>query len=891
MKGKSRILSLPIMILFIGMCVSIALFAASLAPRSKAFATGEVEVTATKYITSKTGDYIVFATAFNLDDVGEGTYVIGYTIDGVDYNTQTYYEAIRLKSGEGSVRYDVEDIFDISDDSYKLIALEIPYNVAHNYGYKAFVRKVTPGAGFPADLSDYETITESAGTTYSSHRTLATPVLSIDEDGITWGAVAGATDYQVTVNGGSPTTTGGGRMVELESTTGDYEVSVVALGNGGKIDDSAAAEITYHIADAAITVTSTNNNPTATWTTAGIGTELSDDGENFVEYNANTVTTINSAPIWIRAIDGWDGTTNTLYKDGGANQTKEYLAKVKDGNDLILETSEYANASQIFGWTKHKYENSGWVAPSANVTIGLGDDYLAEGKSIEFKPYINGVSFRFGKTMGTLTSDTAYKAVAFDIKLHDDTSNSCYTTVQIMTSIGVYMNYRINTNLSLSGGQWYHVEISLTDSNWQIPYGNSSYNPGNIPSAAYSLLGVSGFDDVLKLISNIYFTTSGANANYSQKAYYLDNLKLLGGNSAIPTSAEELNPPTPDPVDLYMDFGTYTSNASYSNASWTQYVGNNPASGQMNVREGNTSGNAVVNMYADTNVRRYAYNYGGSTLGLASYFSVKLGNYFNSGAINYKIVIVDTEDNEIYIAGSAGAYETLAKEGSNSLGSRVFTTLQYNFPETAVKYFYFVTNMGSGTNYLYMDDLKLNNTDIAPDPGAIDLSNYSSVAEVQDFQGYNVSSGSALSNPAGNVTSTRTLYVRNDSGDGYNSSGKYASAQYASSGTASASTTTITYSLNTQGIADSFSFAIANNRNGNAKQSNITVKVYDVNNELVALTGDSSFSIASGAGWALKTVSFDRTAVKKVEIVISLGAQGSGDAFMKIDNLAFADSL
>ena len=100
-------------------------------------------------------------------------------------------------------------------------------------------------------------------------------------------------------------------MVELESTTGDYEVSVVALGNGGKIDDSAAAEVTYHIADAAITVTSTNNNPTATWTTAGIGTELSDDGENFVEYNANTVTTINSAPIWIWAIDGWDGTTNT----------------------------------------------------------------------------------------------------------------------------------------------------------------------------------------------------------------------------------------------------------------------------------------------------------------------------------------------------------------------------------------------------------------------------------------------------------------------------------------------------------------------------------------------------------------------------------------------------
>ena len=798
MKERSRFLSLPMMILVVGMCVCIALFISSLMPRSeeswvsgtahKAYATNEIDVTDTKYMTSKTGDYIIFATAFSIDDVDAnvGTYVLGYTIDGTDYNTRTYYEAIRLTRGAESVRYDIGDIFGMDpSDNYGIIALEIPYNAAHNYTYSAFVRRVTPGAGFPADLSDYETVAESAGTEYESHHTLATPVLSVTEDGISWSAIANATDYQVTVNSGSPTTTGGATAVSLSDSVGDYNVSIVALGDGGKYENSSAANCTYHVQNAAINVTSTNNNPVITWTRTGLSTKLSDDGVNFVNYGSNTVTTINSAPVWIKAVAGWDSGTNTLYKAGGANETVEYLAKVKDGNDLILETSEYANASQIFGWTKHKYA-SGWEVSDA-MELSLSDDYLAEDNALKLKTWVNGNAYRYGKTMSTLTSDNVYKAVAFDIKLHpystSGTGNSdLKTTVQIMTGEGIYMNYNLNSHMDAD--QWYHVEVSLMDTGWDIA--GSGYNPTNVPSLAFNSVSYSNINDAFRDISNIYFTTTGSYGGGPSTYFYLDNLELLGGNSSIPTTFTELTTPDPDPANLSIDFGTYSSNVDYNNASWTRYSDGVAQSGQMRIRQGDrAANNAVVNMYADTTTRKYAYNENGSVLGMANYFSVRLGNYFdNATAIQYKIVLVASSGSETYLAGGAGDnFATLAAAGSNSsYSTRTFTTLEYNnFGTIAVKSFYFVIKKTSGTGYMYVDDIILCDSnynapvvpaDLSIDFGTTTSGTYNNASWTQYVNGNSTSGqmNAREGNTSGNAVvnmyadSSNRKYVYNENG-------------------------------------------------------------------------------------------------------------------------------
>ena len=151
---------------------------------------------------------------------------------------------------------------------------------------------------------------------------------------------------------------------------------------------------------------------------------------------------------------------------------------------------------------------------------------------------------------------------------------------------------------------------------------------------------------------------------------YVDDITLIYVSEAG-EPAQPVEPEGPAYANLAIDFGTYTSNADYSGSEWTYDYYNNGwtdlTSTQMRYRQGDgASNNAVMNMAVDTMTRRYFYNKNGeNSLGIANYYSIRLGNYFGSTAIDYKLAYVDANGGVHYLEGDANNWATIAKQGTN----------------------------------------------------------------------------------------------------------------------------------------------------------------------------------------------------------------------------------
>ncbi len=697
------------------------------------------------------------------------------------------------------------------------------------------------------------------GESVKSITAYAAPTITAGENGITVTHDT-ATAFKVKEDDGE---WADGAFVAFNETVGTHTVKAYAVGGETAID-SEEATFSYETKTTELNITK-GEGRSFTVEFAGVKLQKSVDGGEYENTDATEYQDVAAGNYSLKAVGGWVAESSVFY---GEDVVKSIKLVGPATAEFVIEDAEEASTGSLQDtWDIKKYDQT-WQSTTAS--ISLGEAYDGSPCAV-FECWNNTVKFRYGKTY---TADAGYNAIAFDVK--GDGIAKMELSVKDSNS-GIYINAPMGT---IESG-WTHYEISLYDSAWKINYNGAAYNVDVALETMGASVGVTSKDEVIAFCDTFSIILYGSTSNGASTKIPFDNIVFKYAQEPQ-TQITKLEV---EPADVYLDFGTYTKNMDYNDAGWTQFIGTDTTSGQMRIRQGDkATTNAVVNMYTDTNVRRYAYGMGG-VLGKAKYFSVRLGNYFSGRDIGYKIVLVDISDNETYLAGGKGEnYEVFSPAGGNTdYTTRTFVKKEFEFEETDVKYLYFEVKAGGGA-YLYIDDLKLNDTDTAAD---IDLSKYSSVAEYQDFEGY---SGSfPMMNPAGNVSSSRTLYVRNDGG--YDSSAKYASAQYSSNGTAVNATTTISYVLNEQGIADSFSFAIANNRNGNAKNTAVTVKVYDVNNKVVDLNESADFTIAAGTDWTFKTFTFERTAVKKVELVLSIQTAGTGDAFMKLDDLTFGDSI
>ena len=711
-----------------------------------------------------------------------------------------------------------------------------------------------------------------AGEDTESISVLSAPTIEAGAEGFT--AIHDtATAFKVKEDDGEWTD---GAFIAFNETLGAHIVKAYAVGGDGEID-SEEVSFAYETKAAEVTITK-GEGRSFTVEFTGIKLQKSVNGGDFEDTAVTEYADLPAGEYAVKAVGGWDGESDIFYA-GESVQSIKLVAPAEQA--LVIEDAENTTTGELQEiWDIKKY-GSTWEATSAS--ISLGETYTGS-PCVIFNCWNNYTKFRYSKTY---RADAGYNVLSFDVQ--GDGIASMELSIKDSNS-GIYLNAKMGT---LENG-WAHYEVSLYDEAWKIYYNGTPYDVDLALGQVGASVGVTSKDEIVAFCDTFSIILSGATPNGANTKIYFDNIAFeYKDNPETQIIKQEI-----DPANLILDFGTYTSGVDFNDEQWTRYVDNNPTSGQMRIRQGDRAeDNAVVNMYADGNTRKYAYGING-VLGKANYFSVRLGNYFSGREIKYKIAIVDISGAITYLAGAEGDnFEILSPEGSNSsYSTRTFVKKEYVFAEEiAVKYFYFVIKTASGDAYLYIDDVRLlaEIPDDYVEPSNIDLSQYSSVNETEDFSTYEVKQGSGLNTLHGNLAYSWSgkCYIRNDVGGG-SGDNKYASAQYANNGAYGTvgTQTTMTYTLGTQGIADGFSFAVANDRNANAKAVTVTVKVYDVNDELVEITGDDTFDVAAGAAWADKAVTFTRTAVKKVELIIELQEKATGDAYIKIDNLAFTDS-
>ena len=89
-------------------------------------------------------------------------------------------------------------------------------------------------------------------------------------------------------------------------------------------------------------------------------------------------------------------------------------------------------------------------------------------------------------------------------------------------------------------------------------------------------------------------------------------------------------------------------------------------------------------------------------MGPINHLSIDLGNYYGSGAIDYKIFVTDNNGNDIYIAGDAENFVSIPRSASND---KILNNFTFNFNSCLGAKLNFVV---SGQNsYIYIDNVVL----------------------------------------------------------------------------------------------------------------------------------------------------------------------------------------
>ncbi len=359
---------------------------------------------------------------------------------------------------------------------------------------------------------------------------------------------------------------------------------------------------------------------------------------------------------------------------------------------------------------------------------------LAIGKNTIPATY-DGVSYTFtpkldGTYVVSFTTDNAFIVVEYG-NVSDMGISSGY---ELKLTSGTVVTFIFMTN---GGDETYDVTIEAKEDK---PAGNVLAIGKNTIPATYDGVSYTFTPDkdgtyvVSFTTSNAFIVVEygnvsdmGISSGYELKLTAGTTVKFVfmtnGGDETYDVTIEEKKPVPVANVNL--DFQNLESGKDYTASDWrrtygsaTGFVTNTAVS--MRVRSnknasGATFGNNVLNMYTKKGTDyRYAYVADGNGLGMANYFSIELGNYFQTPSnIEFKIVLVDAEGGLHYLYGGAETWEILAstKEGS----AENLKKYEKSFDAINVKEFYIeIRGTSGGDQYVYMDNVVLTTKDAQP---------------------------------------------------------------------------------------------------------------------------------------------------------------------------------
>jgi len=509
--------------------------------------------------------------------------------------------------------------------------------------------------------------------------TLSAPSLSASTEGVSWDAVSNAAYYQYSIDGGSSWTDTSDMLVAFDTENGAHTVKVKAVGavNSASLTSSIS---TYSYTTAEITINNfSRSGRNISWTaTANTLSVKRGNTTLSATKNGDTYTVSNAIPassgtysFTVSSSTHWDG-----------NNRKYYYAASTVTSTLSVSVSQLA--APVLS------------TPSAGAT------------TISWNAVDHATGYEYSTNGGSSWSSASGRSS--DLSASTGTHSLC---VRAISSDPIYL-----ASAATSDFTYYSTPVSLSNvtfsgitAHWTA---SARYVQVKEDSGSYANTTLSSYE--------LTSRTAGSHT-VSVKAYggYDASKNIFYSGSAI----EKSQPKSLTLANTTLTFEDQTANSPYTVANggsgaqyWTQQYENKSneswvnTSNQMNSRYGDTS--RVVNMSTSTVVGRFTYSTG-SSLGLANSFNVRLGNYYTSYDIWYKIMLIDTAGNTHYITGAANKYVKIVSTGTNN-SNKVFTTVNYiGFDPIEVQAIRFdvygTTGNASTYCYLYLDDLSVSYVD------------------------------------------------------------------------------------------------------------------------------------------------------------------------------------
>lgn len=333
-------------------------------------------------------------------------------------------------------------------------------------------------------------------------------------------------------------------------------------------------------------------------------------------------------------------------------------------------------------WEIRKYD-SGWVSTSASLTKST--DYKGD-TSLVVNAWDNQIAFRYGINYDV--AGAQFNAIKFTY------NGNGYTTIKVQLSRadGVYATYELGT--CAEGYNDYIV--SMDDASWNVNIAGNNYTAAQ----AKAYLSITSAD-IIAQFTILRFIFSGNNSNKSFSSQLNDIVfspdTSTTGHSAVVHNVPRINLLTLD-FEEWSGSEDLTGKAAWD-AKWTnqKYTTSWVSGGTMRSRTKNAS--KVVNMTSGSSTTyKYTFNYG-SSIGVANYFSIDLGNYFDGAAdAQVKVALIDMSGNPIYVLGSSSEFAVIGV----TTGLDTYTK---SFGDTEVQGFYITFKSSLGSAFLYMDNV------------------------------------------------------------------------------------------------------------------------------------------------------------------------------------------
>ena len=519
---------------------------------------------------------------------------------------------------------------------------------------------------------------------------LAAPVLSATESALTWSKVSNAASYKSAIDSESSYAANTALSVQYSSSVGSHTIYVksVAAPTSAYVD-SDPAQYSYTTKQSAITILS-QTDLQVTWSLVGIKAQYSaDNGATWTDTTRSGYTASASSTVKFKAVGGYDVAGKVNYV---GNPTISTTFKIT-GMYIDNFESSTVNSGTVSGWTMAKYTDSGWVANTSDF-MTLVSDYSGSGNAVRLTTKADGYSAKITKNLGTMSK--AYYGLVFDMKL-----NALHPTLSATIEfrdpkLGIYFTYEIKNISALSStNDWYRVYVNFEDPNVKVWFKGNHYTPQKMKENIGRFKEYGTWENAVKSMTEFGFIVTGFD-DYRFAEVYFDNFRLIDSTTS---SAVKL---TTKYANLEFADSTYANN-------WKKYKWGNGAYSESsdNLLQQQSNGasiapNNLASMYCGFGDYKYVYTVNSSDK--ANHLSIDLASWTSGVNINYRIILTDTNNNEIFLAGSATGYAVLTPTQKPSM-----TYLTYNFNAAKIKNITIIAKANANAN-LFVDNIYLANS-------------------------------------------------------------------------------------------------------------------------------------------------------------------------------------